>query len=203
MATIKKERKIDQATSETYSWWGKSFVFIKTTQVRSFHAIFILAFFVGVATAFIWSASTDLFQTVSAAEVLPKEKCVAQPNGGNFRASTTVNLKCGSKVTKAYYQWNSKPAKSFVKQIATFYYPTEGNAVLKVFGEATVQKLFFKQKVKFSQNYVFKPAIYSYPYPYLGSNDFWGRILAVDETKQKVEVPDKKKIARFFSELFN
>lgn len=194
--TKETNREIDQVVSETYSWWGKSYIFMKTTQVRSLHATFILAFFVGIAAALIWGSSTELLQTASAAEALPKDKCVAQPAGGRFLTNTAVSLKCGSKVTNAFYQWNNESAKKLAKEGTTYYFPISGIRTLTLYSEAVVQKLFFKQKVKFSNKYIFKPAVYPYPYPYSSLDNFFEKVLAVNESKQKLEIPTKEKLIR-------
>ena len=53
------KRPIDQAVEESYSWWGKSFVFIKKTKIKTWHGIFIIAFMTGTAVTLSWTISNN------------------------------------------------------------------------------------------------------------------------------------------------
>jgi hypothetical protein len=54
-----KKRPIDIAAKESYSWWTKSFMFIKKTEIKTWHGIFIIAFIAGIASALVWAVSSD------------------------------------------------------------------------------------------------------------------------------------------------
>lgn len=60
-------RPIDRATDEISSWWGKSFVFVKKTEVKTWQGALLLMFVGGIAAALIWSARTDIFHDSSKA----------------------------------------------------------------------------------------------------------------------------------------
>lgn len=50
------ERPIDQVADDVNTWWQRSYVFMKKTQVKTWQSALILAFVTGIAVALIWSA---------------------------------------------------------------------------------------------------------------------------------------------------
>lgn len=56
----KNYRPIDRTAKQSYSWWGKSFVFIKKTEIKTWQAVFIIAFIAGIATTLVWTISNSL-----------------------------------------------------------------------------------------------------------------------------------------------
>ncbi|MDD4601229.1 MAG: hypothetical protein PHQ46_09275 [Negativicutes bacterium] len=67
MDKIKQVRPVDNLTDETYSWWKKTFVFIKKTKVKTWQGAFAIAFFGGIAAALIWAVSFEVGPFSSAA----------------------------------------------------------------------------------------------------------------------------------------
>ena len=63
----RNKRPIDRLAAETLSWWGKSFVFIKKNQVKTWQAVFIIAFIAGMFAAIIMSVSSNWQQKSNAA----------------------------------------------------------------------------------------------------------------------------------------
>ncbi len=63
----KEQRPIDEAVKESYSWLGKSYVFIKKTKIKTWQSIFVLAFLTGVSVALTWSMSSGVHPYSSAA----------------------------------------------------------------------------------------------------------------------------------------
>ncbi|MFA4817204.1 MAG: hypothetical protein WC608_00580 [Parcubacteria group bacterium] len=53
-------RPVDELAQKTYSWWGKAFVFIKKTKIKTWQGVFLLAFITGIIIAFIWTASLNI-----------------------------------------------------------------------------------------------------------------------------------------------
>jgi hypothetical protein len=60
-------RPVDQLAEETYSWWKKTFVFMKKTEVKTWKGIFAIAFIGGALTALIWAISFEVGPFSSAA----------------------------------------------------------------------------------------------------------------------------------------
>jgi hypothetical protein len=120
---IKKitKRPIDIAAKESYSWWTKSFMFIKKTEIKTWQGIFIIAFVTGALAAMVWAVSND-YSTASRASydatvanslTAPDNSCVVSPAGGNFATSTDVTIKCGKNVIAGDYKWvNNNTASS-------------------------------------------------------------------------------------------
>lgn len=68
-----KERKetirpIDELAEETYSWWGKTFVFIKKTKIKTWQGVFVVAFLAGAAAAIVWSVSLNIEPKTNASQ---------------------------------------------------------------------------------------------------------------------------------------
>lgn len=108
-----KFRPIDKKAAESVSWWGKSFVFIKKGEIKSWLAIFMVAFIAGMAAALIFTIPMDL-TTSTYAGYVPINSCTANPAGGDFIVPTVVTIQCGSSVRKASYQWNDGAAVKFI-----------------------------------------------------------------------------------------
>lgn len=106
----KNIREIDKLAQEVHSWWGKTFIFIKKTRVKTWQGVFILAFVSGIAAALIWSVSLDVQQNSNAAA----GKAVLKLSPDNYVAlvgetfDLDINLDTGgnnavvSKVTLVY-----------------------------------------------------------------------------------------------------
>jgi hypothetical protein len=134
----KSQRPIDEAAQETLSWWDKSFVFIKKTQVKTWQAVFITAFVAGAAATLVWTVSNDYrpFSRAAGTSGVPANSCLVVPPGGYFSQATAVNIKCGSNVKKAFYQWDNlgKPKRIGPKGANTKY-PARKDMTLKVYGQ--------------------------------------------------------------------
>jgi len=48
---------------ESQSWLKRKYVFIEKKKVKTWKAIFIIAFVAGMASAFIWGVSEDIFSS--------------------------------------------------------------------------------------------------------------------------------------------
>ncbi|PLX27109.1 hypothetical protein C0583_04745 [Candidatus Parcubacteria bacterium] len=68
-------RPIDEAVKESYSWLGRSYVFIAKTKIKTWQSVFVLAFLVGAALATIFLVSAD-FQTSSYASTYDLSKAI-------------------------------------------------------------------------------------------------------------------------------
>lgn len=153
--TQKNQRPIDEAAQEALSWWDKSFVFIKKTQVKTWQAVFITAFVAGAAVTLVWTVSNDYhpFSRAAVTSAVPANTCLVVPPGGYFSQATAVNIKCGSNVKNASYQWDNlgKPRSIGPKGI-NIKYPAQKDMTLKVYGQ-------YK-----------KPPVYGYGYGYSNKN---------------------------------
>jgi len=67
MNNNKEKREIDKTANEVYSFWKKSFVFVKKTKIKTLKSILILAFLAGVSSTLILTVSTDIHITSKAA----------------------------------------------------------------------------------------------------------------------------------------
>jgi len=67
MNNNKEKREIDKIANEVYSWWKKSFVFVKKTKIKTWKSILILVFLAGVSSTLILTVSTDIHITSKAA----------------------------------------------------------------------------------------------------------------------------------------
>lgn len=47
----KVERDVDMAAKETYSWWGRYYIIMKKTRVKTWKAFFIISFLSGALVA--------------------------------------------------------------------------------------------------------------------------------------------------------
>ncbi|MDP2709438.1 MAG: M64 family metallopeptidase [bacterium] len=92
-------RPIDKLSQETYSWWKKSFVFIKRTEIKTWQAVFVIAFIAGSASALVWSASIGLHQLSLAAGL-------SRYTGAIPRAVTSNNNFCNETDYENKYRGN-------------------------------------------------------------------------------------------------
>lgn len=158
MPSKKTSRPIDVSAKKTYSWWTKTYVFINKTQIKSWQAIFIIAFISGIASALIWSVSIGWHSSSSAASIIPTGECVAIPAGGEFLQAVSVQIKCGKNVKTAFFQWDNQKAQA-IKSVSRgqLYIITKfqarANQTLKVYGTAAANK---KLITKFNNIYDFK-----------------------------------------------
>ncbi|MCK9378867.1 MAG: hypothetical protein M0P97_01855, partial [Candidatus Moranbacteria bacterium] len=63
-----KKRKIDEVAGQTYSWLGKTYVFAKKTQIKTWKGIFTLAFIAGAFASIILTVSFNIQNMSSAAD---------------------------------------------------------------------------------------------------------------------------------------
>ncbi|TSD01903.1 MAG: lipoprotein [Parcubacteria group bacterium Athens0714_25] len=63
-----KKRKIDEVAGQTYSWLGKTYVFTKKTQIKTWKGVFMLAFIAGAFVSVILTVSLDIQNMSSAAD---------------------------------------------------------------------------------------------------------------------------------------
>lgn len=64
---IGSAREVDKMTQEVHSFWGKTFVFIRRTRVRTWKMVFVVAFISGAAAALIWTVSIKIQTSSDAA----------------------------------------------------------------------------------------------------------------------------------------
>ncbi len=76
-----KTRPIDTMAKKNYSWWGRSFVFIEKTKIKTWQAIFIIAFVSGMAVTLVWTVSND-WHPFSKAAMSSNSIILLTPNGG-------------------------------------------------------------------------------------------------------------------------
>ncbi|MEA2089082.1 MAG: hypothetical protein U9O55_04590, partial [Patescibacteria group bacterium] len=63
----KEKRQIDETAIQAYSWWKKSFVFVKKTKIKTWKGLSIITFFAGISVAIILTISADIHITSKAA----------------------------------------------------------------------------------------------------------------------------------------
>lgn len=56
----KYKRPVDKLADETYSWWGRSLVFIMTKKIKTWQGVLALALITGIIIAFVWTASFNI-----------------------------------------------------------------------------------------------------------------------------------------------
>ncbi|HRY82152.1 MAG TPA: hypothetical protein P5232_00385 [Candidatus Moranbacteria bacterium] len=141
MDTQKKLRPIDVSAQKTYSWWTKTYVFIKKTEIKTWQGVFALAFISGAAAAIIWSVSAEWSLFSKASIAVPDNQCIADPSGGSFDKKKSVAIRCGKYVNSAKFQWQGGEEqtidltkKSQEKTKLTFL--AEQNQYLKIYGTA-------------------------------------------------------------------
>lgn len=59
-------RRIDSLALDITSWWKKTFIFVKKTEVATWKGALVLTFVAGVAISTVWGYSADVFQGSSA-----------------------------------------------------------------------------------------------------------------------------------------
>lgn len=110
-----KERQIDKLVEESDSWLKRKYIFIEKKKVKTWQAIFIIAFCAGIASAFIWGVSEDIFSNSKAAEgaVLtldPADDVSALTIGQEFNLDIVLNTNTNN-VVAAKAVVNYDPAK--------------------------------------------------------------------------------------------
>ena len=63
----KEKREIDTTANEVYSFWKKSFVFVKETRIKTWKSLAIITFFAGVSATLMFAVSVDIQTTSEAA----------------------------------------------------------------------------------------------------------------------------------------
>jgi len=66
----KGKREIDLMTQDIRSFWGKTYVFINKTHIKTWKGVFFIAFISGVMAAFIWTVSIKVHENLEA-ETIP------------------------------------------------------------------------------------------------------------------------------------
>lgn len=61
------ERPIDKNAQEVVGWWKKNLVYVTKTRIRTWKGVLVIAFFAGLATAFIWAVNLDFYSASDAA----------------------------------------------------------------------------------------------------------------------------------------
>jgi len=64
---LKNPREIDVLAGDVESWWGKTFTYVKKTEINTWKGALLVAFFAGLAVALIWTVKADLYSFSSAA----------------------------------------------------------------------------------------------------------------------------------------
>jgi hypothetical protein len=143
MENQQKQRPIDKMAQESYSWWGKSFVFIKKEKIKIWYLIFAGAFITGMITALAWSVSSSIHQSSSAAGKgkipdmgnIPANMCVVNPIESYSSHPVTIYIKCGKNIKKAFYKWEGVEPVEIKKNGAKTIFTAEKNMRLQVYGE--------------------------------------------------------------------
>lgn len=58
-------REVDELTQDVHSFWKRTFVLIKKTNVKTWKAIFIIAFIAGIAAALVWNISIKVKRPIT------------------------------------------------------------------------------------------------------------------------------------------
>lgn len=94
-----KIREIDTVVREIHSWWGRTYVSMKRTRVKTWKGALLLAFIAGTVVSLIWIVSLDIETESSASinrpvdllEIMKRRGCIADGllsgYGGDTRAS--------------------------------------------------------------------------------------------------------------------
>lgn len=97
-----KIREIDTVVREIHSWWGRTYVSMKRTRVKTWKGALLLAFIAGTVVSLIWIVSLDIETESSASvnrpadllEIMKRRGCVADGllsgYGGDTRASVDL-----------------------------------------------------------------------------------------------------------------
>ena len=97
-----KIREIDVVAQEIHSWWGRTYISMKRTRVKTWKGALLLAFIAGTVISLIWIVSLDIETESSASidrpadllEVMKRRGCVADGllsgYGGDTRASVDL-----------------------------------------------------------------------------------------------------------------
>ncbi len=59
-SSLEEKRKIDEVATQTYSWLGRTYIFIKKTKVKTWRGVFIVAFAAGIAAATVSMVSFNI-----------------------------------------------------------------------------------------------------------------------------------------------
>jgi len=89
---FKKPRDVDRLAGNVRSWWSRTFVFIKKTNVKTWKAVFIIAFVAGVAVATIWTVALKIEQLTRAAGETASLSLVADRNSINIGENTNIDI---------------------------------------------------------------------------------------------------------------
>ena len=72
---VNKDREIDLIAKDVQSFWGKTFVFIRKTHIRTWKGIFLVAFMSGIIATLFWMVSVRI-QTRSHAQVIQENSVI-------------------------------------------------------------------------------------------------------------------------------
>jgi hypothetical protein len=109
----KRQRPVDFLAEDVSSWWGKTFVFIKKTRVKTWKGVFVLAFSAGAAVAIIWTVAMNV-QTSSKA---------ASASLDLFTDDTDVTLESGNDIVNMNILLNSQNNDVVVAKAVVNYDP--------------------------------------------------------------------------------
>ena len=84
-----KGRPVDQLTDNVTTWWGKTFVYVRKTEVATWKGALVLMFVAGSAAAFIWKTKLEDYSSVEAA---PASTLYFNPASTTTTAGSTFNL---------------------------------------------------------------------------------------------------------------
>lgn len=82
-----EKRKIDEVAGQTYSWLGRTYVFVRKTQVKTWKGVFLLAFVAGFFISIITTVSLNLQSMSDAAEEVSLSLLDAQSGEGYLSAT--------------------------------------------------------------------------------------------------------------------
>jgi hypothetical protein len=82
-----EKRKIDEVAGQTYSWLGKTYVFARKTQVKTWKGVFLLAFVAGFFISIITTVSLNIQSMSDAAEEVSLSLLDSQSGEGSLIAT--------------------------------------------------------------------------------------------------------------------
>lgn len=93
---LNKKRPIDKLFNDIYSWWDKSYVFIKKEKIKLAYFIFSAAFIAGLVSALAWSVAVDIHQSSKAcgpASLFLEPASLTVNKGGSFNLNVKLNTR--------------------------------------------------------------------------------------------------------------
>ncbi|HBO16735.1 MAG: Lipoprotein [Candidatus Moranbacteria bacterium GW2011_GWE2_35_2-] len=90
--SYEEKRKIDEIAGQTYSWLGRTYVFVRKTQIKTWKGVFLLAFVAGFFISIIATVSLNLQSMSDAAEEVSLSLLDAQSGEGYLSATEGDNF---------------------------------------------------------------------------------------------------------------